>query len=223
VGLDVADGYRVGGGGPGDTVTAMGVRICLTARVRVEADGVSAEPGLGRLASLALAYLAVERHRPVPHAELAEVLWGEALPQTWNTSLRGIVSRLRSAFAVVGLARVARAQRDYGGASSLDREAMTLATGLGAKRAIAEWLEGTASTAFSGGDCERAICLLGAAGSVRQAIGALLPPRDVASHEDRLALAREKIGEAAFQHAWDDGRAMELEEAMRYALSEGQD
>ena len=82
--------------------TATRLRVRLTGGVALEVDGVPVE-GLGRPARLALAYLVCERHRPVPRDELAELLWGEDLPRSWEQLLRGIASRLRVAFGKAGL------------------------------------------------------------------------------------------------------------------------
>lgn len=60
-------------------------------------------PALGPLATLALAFLAIERHRPVRREELAEILWDEVLPPTWEPSLRSIVSRVRRWLDASGL------------------------------------------------------------------------------------------------------------------------
>jgi predicted ATPase/DNA-binding SARP family transcriptional activator len=51
---------------------------------------------LGQLGRVALAYLVIERHRPIPRGELADALWGERLPRTWAAALRGAVARVRA-------------------------------------------------------------------------------------------------------------------------------
>ncbi|MDQ6727372.1 MAG: tetratricopeptide repeat protein [Actinomycetota bacterium] len=80
------------------------IRISLAGRLAVEVDGVVVDDGgLGRLGRLALAYLVSERRRPVTRDELAEVLWGEELPRSWETSLRGLAFRLRGLLAAAGL------------------------------------------------------------------------------------------------------------------------
>ncbi|HEX3621550.1 MAG TPA: tetratricopeptide repeat protein [Acidimicrobiales bacterium] len=80
------------------------IRISLAGRVAVEVDGVAVDDGgLGRLGRLALAYLVAERHRPVTRSELAELLWGDELPRSWETSLRGVALRLRGVLGAAGL------------------------------------------------------------------------------------------------------------------------
>lgn len=50
----------------------------------------------GRQARVAFAYLAAHHTRPVPHEELAEVLWPDDIPHAWESALYAMVSRLRS-------------------------------------------------------------------------------------------------------------------------------
>ena len=52
-----------------------------------------------------LVYLAMERKRAVAQAELAEALWPESLPTSWNLALSAIISKLRSRFGSIGLDR----------------------------------------------------------------------------------------------------------------------
>jgi YVTN family beta-propeller protein len=53
----------------------------------------------GRQGRLVFAYLVAEQGRPVPRDELAEALWGEAPPATWDKALTVLVSKLRSLLA----------------------------------------------------------------------------------------------------------------------------
>ena len=80
----------------------VALRIELTGELGLRWNG-GAVPGAGlrRPAWTALAYLASERHRPVRRDELAEILWGEDAPESWDTIVRGLVSKLRTAFSQV--------------------------------------------------------------------------------------------------------------------------
>lgn len=81
------------------------IRIHLSGNVGIEAG----EPALhhaevaGRQARVVFAYLVLERHRVVPREELAEALWPDRLPQSWEAALRVVVSKVRSVFAGAGL------------------------------------------------------------------------------------------------------------------------
>jgi DNA-binding SARP family transcriptional activator len=86
-------------------VGASQLRISLAGRVAVEANGhVIDEPRFpGRQGRLLFAYLVVEQGRPVPRDDLADVLWGEAPPPTWDKGLTVLASKLRSLLAATGV------------------------------------------------------------------------------------------------------------------------
>ncbi|MEO6121165.1 MAG: BTAD domain-containing putative transcriptional regulator, partial [Acidimicrobiales bacterium] len=82
----------------------MRLEVSLAGRFALVHDGATnAGDGLGRLGRLMLACLVSERRRIVTRDELAEVLWGDDLPRTWETSLRVVVSKLRAALVDLGL------------------------------------------------------------------------------------------------------------------------
>ncbi len=82
----------------------MAVRVSLAGRVGIEVGGTAIrDDGLGRLGWLAFAFLVCERHRPVPRDELAEVVWGEELPRSWEQLLRGIAFKARTLLSAAGL------------------------------------------------------------------------------------------------------------------------
>ena len=80
---------------------ATALRITLAGRVSIRAgeQEVGEERLAGRQGRLLFAYLVIERGRPVPRDELADVLWGASPPATWEKGLTVLVSRLRSALA----------------------------------------------------------------------------------------------------------------------------
>jgi DNA-binding SARP family transcriptional activator len=81
----------------------MGLRIRLTGRLGVEGDkGTFDSSDLpGRQGRLVLAYLALNHH-PVPRDELAELVWGEELPRSWERDLSAIVSKLKALLGRAG-------------------------------------------------------------------------------------------------------------------------
>jgi SARP family transcriptional regulator, regulator of embCAB operon len=74
------------------------VRIYLCGRVAIEMPGGVIEDRAfpGRQGRLAFVYLASRRARPVARQDLAEALWGDTLPEAWDTALNTIASRLRA-------------------------------------------------------------------------------------------------------------------------------
>lgn len=82
--------------------STTGVVIELGGRVRVIREGAAghARAPKGAVARRVLAVLALER-RPVSRDELGDAVWGDALPRTWETALRGAVHQLRRDLAEV--------------------------------------------------------------------------------------------------------------------------
>ena len=76
------------------------LRLYLTGRLTAERGARSFDERRlpGRQGRRALAYLALERARPVPIDELADAVWGTKTPAgAWETALSAIVSKLRAA------------------------------------------------------------------------------------------------------------------------------
>src|SRR5437879_1220820 len=94
------------------------LRIYLAGDVAVEhADRLLRDADLaGRQGRLALVYLVAERERAVTQAELAELLWPQALPASWPVALSAVISKLRQKLGTIGLDRdriIANAFRCY--------------------------------------------------------------------------------------------------------------
>ena len=84
---------------------ALQLKVFLAGRVAVETDGGVIDQGRfpGRQGRLLFAYLVAEQGRAVPRDELAEALWGESLPATWDKALTVGVSKLRGLLTDLGL------------------------------------------------------------------------------------------------------------------------
>jgi hypothetical protein len=85
-------------------------------------------------------------------------------------------------------------------------QAFNLSRDLWSRRGMAEALEGLAARYAAQGEFERAARLSGAAAAMREAIAAPLPPVERALIERWTPAARSKLGEAAFDAAWEEGR-----------------
>ena len=81
------------------------LKVFLAGRVAVQIDGVRVEEERfpGRQGRLLFAYLVAEQGRAVPRDELAEALWGERPPASWDKALTVLASKLRGLLAEQGV------------------------------------------------------------------------------------------------------------------------
>jgi len=117
------------------------------------------------------------------------------------------------------LAQSLRYQGEHRRALALFREALAAHRQLGERENLAFGLESIANVTAQLGEPEPAARLWGAAQRVREDLGTPLPPSDAPGHSAEIAEARAALAdEATFDRAWQEGRAMGLEEALRLAL-----
>jgi hypothetical protein len=91
---------------------------------------------------------------------------------------------------------------------------------LGDTGKIAESLEGIASVVAALGLSLRAARIWGAAEGLREEIGSPLRPYERPNYYRHVVAARTREDNAAFDRAWQEGRALPLEQAMELALKE---
>jgi ATP/maltotriose-dependent transcriptional regulator MalT len=120
------------------------------------------------------------------------------------------------------LGRAALLRGDPEQANALFAESLTLRLEVGDKLAVPESLEGLACAAEAKGEAERAARLFGAARALRESMGAPLGPALGSLEEPYWLRARSQLDEGAWSEAWEEGRAMSMETAIEYALSEEQ-
>lgn len=81
------------------------LRIYLSGRMSIEADGVLLGPHEfpGQQGRAAFAFLAGRRRGPVSRDALADALWRDDPPPSWNTALSAVVSKLRGLLGRAGV------------------------------------------------------------------------------------------------------------------------
>src|SRR4029450_14061855 len=77
----------------------------MTDRLAIEANGATLDEQRfpGRQGRILFAYLAAQHGRPTPRDELAELLWAEELPATWEKALRVLMTKLRTLLTECGI------------------------------------------------------------------------------------------------------------------------
>jgi predicted ATPase len=118
------------------------------------------------------------------------------------------------------LGRVAYRQGDPDSSGRLNAESLKIWRELGVKGGIAEDLDWMATVASAQNQAERAAALFAAAAALRESIGVGLSRFYHDEHDARLAAARAALGDKAFSTAWAKGRALTLEQAVAYALTD---
>ena len=130
---------------------------------------------------------------------------------------RGYKGGLDFALGILGWA--ALLQGDHERARISYRESLTLCKELGDKMVALGSLDGLACISAAEGASERAARLFGAAEVLGEAVGPLAPEEE-ALRAPYFVMARSQLDEASWQGAWEEGRAMSMEQAIEYAFSE---
>jgi DNA-binding CsgD family transcriptional regulator len=120
------------------------------------------------------------------------------------------------------LGLLALIQGDYESAPTLLRESLRLAWELDYKQSIQHGLYTLACVTARREQPVRAARLWGAVEGMEEAYGAHLTPviLSLTNYEGHLSRGRSQLGEEGFAVAWEGGKAMSLEQAIEYALSD---
>jgi DNA-binding CsgD family transcriptional regulator len=122
--------------------------------------------------------------------------------------------------ALYNLGWAALLRGDSERARALYAESMRMHLEVDDKLLVPDTLLGLACVAEARGEAERAARLFGACEALREAVGSPFTSEEEALKEPYLGAARSQLDEVAWEAAFAEGRAMELEEAVEYALSE---
>jgi len=123
------------------------------------------------------------------------------------------------AYSLSGLGDVALEQGDYSAAGAFVKDALCIRRELGDKMGILELLEKQAAVIGAIGNTLHAAHVGGAAERLREEMGFLLTPDERLRHDRHMAAACAALGDdAAFSRAWQEGRALSLEQAIEISL-----
>ncbi len=116
------------------------------------------------------------------------------------------------------LGHVRASQGEPSAAQAALAEGLILARTLGVKMQMVTGLLGLARLASEAGQFARGLELAAAAGGLLEAIQGRLDPFDELARDQVLAAARAQLDSDAYQDAWEEGRALILEQAIELAL-----
>ena len=179
-----------------------------------ESLAIAREAGDTSAASFASNFLAVTAMLGGDY-ERAQTLFEATLEMTRITG-----NRKGQATSLNNLGLVALCQGDNARATKLSSESLRLSEESLDHQLVTWSLDALAAVWGQRGYVGRAARLWGAAEVLREASDFSQPPDDKRVLEPFLEAARSRLDEAAFHAAWEEGRAMTEEQAIRYALSE---
>jgi predicted ATPase/DNA-binding winged helix-turn-helix (wHTH) protein len=123
------------------------------------------------------------------------------------------------AAALAWLGLVAHDIGDYPNARTLFKEALAIQRDQGDRRSLSESLEAFAAVAFALTGPEPAARIWGQVERLREEIGAPIAPSGRPWYDRQVTAARAALrDDVAFDLAWQKGRAMNLQQAVQYAL-----
>lgn len=102
-------------------------------------------------------------------------------------------------------------------AQELFTESLQMEQSSGGEMGVAYCLIGLASVAADGNNPERAVRLFSAAGGQFERLGAVIDPTDRADYDRHMQALRIVLGQQSFEAAYEQGRALLLDEAVDYA------
>ena len=184
------------------------------ARSRHE-ESLAIKRKLGNRAGVASTLLSLAN---VVHAQgdpaTAKALQLEGLAIARELGHRSIIAN-----CVTNRAEVACDQGEFVSARELYAEGLTMLRELGDRRNIAVTLEGLGVVAAALDSPLHAARIWGAAERLRAEIGSTLAQLAKAHYDRRIAAAKAALGDdTAFNAAWQEGRALTLEQAIELAL-----
>jgi predicted ATPase/class 3 adenylate cyclase/lipoprotein NlpI len=133
---------------------------------------------------------------------------------------REMGDRRSIAYSLSSLGMAAYMQGEYATAHSYYRESLVLRREIGSKVYLAYSLALIGGLRVSRGEAEEGSRMLGATEALLESIGAVLDAEHRKIYERSVASARAQLGDEGFERAWEEGRAMSMEQAVEYELGD---
>jgi predicted ATPase/class 3 adenylate cyclase len=118
------------------------------------------------------------------------------------------------------LGELARLENDYAAAHPYLFEALSAAKEMNYRQPIAYLLEEFAALGAAQGQASHSATLFGAAEALRETIQIVLFPVERVEVDKNIAAARAQLSEDEFNKAWAEGKAMTMEDAIKYTMEE---
>src|SRR5262249_44760569 len=134
-------------------------------------------------------------------------------------TFRELGDKIGVAMSLHRLGRIACDRGEYDQADTLYHQCLDISREVGNRPVIAFALGGIAGVAAARGEFDLAARLFGVAQALLDTISSTLESVGVAQ---LLPVARAGLGEAAWEGAWAEGKAMSMEEAIHRLLREAQ-
>jgi non-specific serine/threonine protein kinase len=128
--------------------------------------------------------------------------------------------RRRTARALQRLGTAAYEQHDYVRAERLGRDALATFGELGFKPGLADGFELLAGVAAARGNAARAARLFGIVEALQERVGRSLSPAERTLREQGLSSVQRALGDGAASHEFAIGRALALDQAIAFGLSD---
>jgi hypothetical protein len=161
-----------------------------------------------------IAFLSIGSQERWAHPESAKVYYEEAIK-----IFRHLRHRSFETILISELGHVARATGNISEAKNLYKQSLTRFQDQGHRPAIAHQLECFAFIALTEEEPERAVKLLGAAEALRERIHAQMQDLEQIEYENALNRLHSLLDETVFDPLWAEGRALTMEQAIKYAIS----
>jgi hypothetical protein len=163
--------------------------------------------------AVSLHNLAVVAHGQGEFA-FAKARWEESLAISRVLGDRTVIATTLNSLGALALDR-----GDFASAKAMQRESLALRRDLGDRRGITHTLDGLAQEAGIVGNSLRAATIWGATERLQEEIGCPMAPSELPRFNRDVAAARAALADdVAFDRAWQEGRALTLEQAIEFAL-----